>query len=97
MRVKYSTNWMGPLNREWIEKNGRQWAGGRIDVHGDVPEYTELGIRIMRGEDWRRFTYWLNDFVTPEIWTTEQLVMAYELYNTKIVLWEDNGDELQNL
>ena len=93
MRVSYSLNWMGPLNKAWIEKNGKHWAGGRIDVSGDVPEYTELGIDMMRGEDWRRFTYWLDDFVTPEIWTTEQLVQAYEFNNPKIRWYGGEADE----
>ena len=94
MKVSYSLNWMGPVNKTWIEKNGKQWAGGRIDVRGDdVPEYTELGIRMMRGEDWRLFTYWLDDFVTPEIWTTEQLVQAYEFNNPKIRWYGGEADE----
>ena len=89
MRVKYSTNWMGPLNKEWIEKNGKQWAGGRIDVYGDdVPEYTELGLGVMKGEDWRKFTVWLERLTTPEIWTTDQLVQAYEFHNPKITWWK---------
>ena len=93
MRVSYSTNWMGPVNKAWIEKNGKQWAGGRIDVHGDVPEHTELGLRIMRIEDWWHFTRWLDHFVTPEIWTTEQLVQAYEFHNPKIRWYGGEADE----
>jgi len=32
--ISYSTNWMGPINRDWIAKNGDCWAAGRIDVLG---------------------------------------------------------------
>ena len=33
--IDYSTNWMGPLNQEWLLKNGSNWAGGRIDIRGE--------------------------------------------------------------
>ena len=85
MKVRYSTNWMGPINTQWIKDYGDDWSGGRIDVYGDdVPEHTELGIRIMKTVDWRRFTAWLEGLTTPEIWTTEQLVKAYEFHNPQI-------------
>ena len=90
MKVRYSTNWMGPANLKWIEENGKDWSVGRIDVYGDdVPEYTELGLNMMKSKDWVRFTRWLEGgFTTPEIWTTEQLVQAYEFNNPKITWWE---------
>ena len=94
MKVRYSTNWMGPINKEWIEDNGDDWCAGRIDVYGDdVPEYTELGLNIMKSKDWVRFTRWIEGITTPEIWTTEQLVQAYEFHNPKIVWFGEKGDD----
>ena len=86
--IHYSTNWMGPVRREWTMDGktyqGSDWAGGRIDVSGDVEPYTELGLRLMRREDWYRFTHWLDSFTTETLWTTEQLVEEYEKTNPKI-------------
>ena len=94
MKVRYSLNWMGPINKAWIEKNGNGWSVGRIDVYGDdVPEYTELGLDMMKSKDWVRFTRWIEGITTPEIWTTEQLVQAYEFHNPKIVWFGEKGDD----
>ena len=89
MKVRYSTNWMGPIQLKWIHENGRDWAAGRIDVHGDdVPEYEEIGLPLMKVKDWTRFTRWVERLTTPEIWTLEQLVKSYEFHNPKIT-WFD--------
>ena len=91
MRVKYSTNWMGPIQAKWIKENGKDWAAGRIDIYGDgVPEYEEIGLSIMKGKDWVRFTKWVEQLTTPEIWTHDQIIQAYEFHNPKITWWKEH-------
>ena len=97
MRARYSTNWMGPINAEWIKRNGDHWCSGRIDVYGDdVPDYTELHLPTMHNEDWNTFTKWLDNLTTPEVWDLEDIVRAYEAYNPKIT-WFDWSMEIKDV
>ena len=62
MTVSYSTNWMGPINSEWIARHGTGWSSGRIDCRGTGldPMYgDEIGLRPMRTADWRSLGVWL--------------------------------------
>ena len=87
--IHYSTNWMGPINTGWIKENGTDWSGGRIDVFGDGIEPTEIGLPVMKTEDWRRFTPWLDKFTTVErVWTLDEIVKEYETTNPKITWWK---------
>ena len=61
------------------------WSGGRIDVYGTGEPYgDELGLPIMHGEDYARFSVWLRKFKTETMWTLNQLVEEYEKTNPKI-------------
>lgn len=113
--IRYSTNWMGPININWYQKRGltkivtktltedsvfsdkkkgdivsyteitEHWSGGRIDVYGTGDPYgDELGLPIMRGEDYVRFSIWLDTVKTETMWTLKQLVEEYEKTNPKI-------------
>jgi len=95
MPVRYNTNWMGPINMEWIRKNGEGWSTGRIDCSGTGlgPYGDELSLSPMKSEDWGRFGDWLWDFETNELWTLQQLVTEYEKTNPTIT-WLKN--ELYN-
>jgi hypothetical protein len=85
MYRKYSTNWMGPINYDWIQKNGDHWAAGRIDVYGGEESYPdEIALPIMHSEDWTNLTSWLDGFKTKELLNLEQLVAEYEKTNSKI-------------
>lgn len=95
--ITYSTNWMGPINRKWIEENGNGWAAGRIDIFGDIitnGEYLEIGLPMMDKHDWNNFTRWLEGdydskgFETETVWTLDQLVEEYEKTNPKITWWK---------
>jgi len=91
--VRYSTNWMGPINTEWIKKHGEGWAAGRIDVYGINDQYPdELALPPMKNSDWSRFTNWLDDFETEEKWTLRMLVWEYEKTNPPIT-WLRREDE----
>ncbi len=88
MTVSYSTNWMGPINSEWIARHGTGWSSGRIDCRGTGldPMYgDEIGLRPMRTADWRRLGDWLDGFTSPAMLSLEELVTEYEKTNPKIV------------
>lgn len=84
--INYSTNWMGPINPNWLKTHGKGWAAGRIDirVNEDDPYGSEIGLPIMSVEDWNRFSVWLRGFTTEEVYTLKQLVSEYEENNPKI-------------
>ena len=72
------------------------YAGGRIDVYGtDDPYGTELGLDVMHGEDYNKFSNWLDDFKTETIWTFAQIVEEYQKTNPKI-RWASELTEKQN-
>lgn len=87
--IRYSTNWMGPINKAWYINRGLEpwtYSAGRIDCRGgDLGRYgTEIGLDPMLGEDWVRFSEWLSTVETDALWTLEQLVEQYEKTNPKI-------------
>lgn len=81
---------MGPINHDWIAKNGAEWAAGRIDVSGTEEFWgTEIGVPPMHYEDWRRFSDWLWDFQTRKVYSLDELVEEFEVENPKIT-WFKN-------
>ena len=65
---------------------------GRIDVRGtDNPYGDELGLPMMRSEDWNRFGDWLSGFRTETMWKLNQLVEEYEKTNPKIRWWDEDA------
>lgn len=86
----YSSNWMGPLNKEWIEEHGEQWSGGRIDIYHPSFSYNdETGLPIMRNEDYRMFSLWLRDFVSEEQMNFDELREEYEKFNPKLRVFKE--------
>lgn len=81
--IHYSTNLMGPINLEWIKKNGDNWSSGRIDVYGDRYE-SEMGLPPMDWKDWDQFSQWLDKFKSEKPLRLEELVKLYEETNSKI-------------
>lgn len=87
--IRYSTNWMGPVNYDWISKNGEHWAGGRIDIYGTDSEYPdEYALRIMHSEDWGRLSNWLDALETETQLSYEELIAEYEKTNPAIRWWK---------
>lgn len=85
MSYYYSTNWMGPVNLDWIKEHGKGWSAGRIDIYGDGLAYPdEVGLPPIKSEDWNRFSDWLDTVETDEMWNLRQLVTEYEKTNPKI-------------
>ena len=126
IKVRYSTNCMGPWHLEWYRKRGltqkvsrvlekdspfsdkkagdvieyeeitEHYAGGRIDFwnpYNNSFYSNEMGVPLMRAEDWNSFSQWLDKFETYEVLTLEQLTNEYEKTNPPIRWWieKDNG------
>jgi hypothetical protein len=88
---------MGPISKQWYDKRNLElwsYAAGRIDCRGtDLGRYgAEIGVDPMLGEDWVRFSKWLETFETDFMWNLEDLVGFYERNNPKIRWWKEcNG------
>lgn len=67
----------------------QEYCGGRIDCRGDDlgPYGDEIGLDVMKAEDWYRFSKWLDTVETDAMWTMEELVEMYEKTNPKIEWW----------
>ena len=94
-KVRYSTNWMGPVSLNWysdrgLDYNTEPYSCGRIDVRGgDLGPYgDELGVPPIRSEDWKRLSDWLDTFETDEMWEFRQVVWLYEKENPPIRWYE---------
>jgi len=85
--LRYSTNWMGPINSDWIQKNGNRWAGGRIDVYGGGDYPDEIGLPIMHADDYGHFSEWLDSFTSIDMWTLEELVHLFEKQTKATIRW----------
>lgn len=69
------------------------WSGGRIDVYGTGDPYNqEIGLPIMRDDDYRRFSKWLSDLRTEKMLSLNELVSMYEETNPKIEWWKDESN-----
>lgn len=97
MKVRYSTNWMGPVSLNWytergLDYNTEQYSTGRIDFWNPYDEDAmypdEMGVPPMRQEDWNRFSEWLDTFETDDVWEFCQLVWLYEKENPPIRWYE---------
>jgi len=78
---------MGPINSDWIQKNGNHWAGGRIDVYGSEEYPDEIGLPIMHVEDYGKFSEWLDSFTSIAMWTLEELVLLFEKQTKIHIRW----------
>ena len=93
----YSTNCMGPVNKDWFEKRGidpdqEHWAGGRIDIDGlNEREFYagkhEYSLPIMDGLSWNLFSDWLENYETEDLKTFEQLVNEFETDTDHYIRW----------
>lgn len=87
--IYYSTNWMGPIHQGWIEENGEDWSGGRIDIYGDGlgPYGEEIGLPLMKSHDWVDFSVWLDCFCTEKVYTLEELLKEYYKEGNPKITW----------
>jgi len=82
--ITYSTNWMGPINNDFIKKYGENWAGGRIDIYTGGPYPEEYSLPIMSVEDWNSFSEWIHTLKTETIWSYDNIIEEYEKTHSKI-------------
>ena len=82
--LSYSTNWMGPVNLDWTEKNGDHWAAGRIDVYGKGEYPDEIGLPLMHKDDWHSFSECIDTVKSENMLSLEQLVEMYEQKHSPI-------------
>jgi len=89
MAIQYSTNWMGPINSDWIAKHGEHWAAGRIDIY-DVPgeHYPlEYSLPPMHVEDWNALSDWLDTLETKELLSFEELILGFQWATKTEIRW----------
>lgn len=96
MTVRYSTNWMGPINKQWyIDRGLEPWtySAGRIDCRGTgLGKYgDEIGLDPMTNESWVSFSQWLSTVETDAMWNLKELVEQYEKTNPKIEWYENES------
>ena len=98
MKIRYSTNWMGPVSLNWYKERGidydtEPYSAGRLDFHNPTIDSIypdEMAVPPMRSEDWNRFGDWLDTFSSDEVLTLQQTVVEYEQTNPKIRWWKEN-------
>ena len=69
------------------------YSCGRIDIYGlDEEEYWcgkhEYSVAPMRSEDWNRFSAWLYEMQTEELWSYEKLIEHFQYYNKADIRWD---------
>ena len=82
----YSTNCMIPINMKWLEENGDQWAGGRIDIHGG-PSMQEFSMPIMAMGDWIELQNFCDNFRTRVQYDFSKFIKKFEEYLNRNVRW----------
>lgn len=87
--ITYLTNWMGPINSDWIKENGEHWAAGRIDIYGVPGEHypIEYSLSPMNTEDWNAFSEWLDDYETEHLRSLDGLVSDFESTTRTEIRW----------
>ena len=81
----YRSNYMGPINKEFIATHGENWAGGRIDCRCDDikdPDYDrygqEIGIPTMNLTHYNILSKWLENLRTDRLLTEEELYALFK-------------------
>ena len=92
----YYLNWCGPINMKWLEENGTQWSGGRIDVADGSTFGSEYTVRPILSEDWYAWGEWMNSLETDEVLTFNQLVDQFIEQGGELRWWLDAGFEYKD-
>jgi len=94
-------NRMGPCNSKWIDENGRDWAGGRVDLDCDNekdPNYDRYGVEysapVMREKDWYELGEWLGNQAWKDMPSREQVFRGFELAVGRSIEYFRTDDEL---
>lgn len=68
--IKYYLVWQGPINKNWIDKNGGDWCAGRIDVqeYADLSMYTDEQLDNMSEDEYLslyKLSPWGEEIAVP--------------------------------
>jgi len=85
----YFLNYMGPINMDWIKKNGSGWRAGRIDVDGPSPD--EYAVNVMDADSWVLFGDWLFNLTTETKLEFQELVTRFEAEAGHRIVWHRDG------
>jgi hypothetical protein len=94
--IHYSTNWMGPIDIGWYERNNIDhekisYSGGRIDIRDDTKAgydgWDEYSLAPMRTEDWNNFSDWLEDYASEELVSLEDILEDYRQDTGLVIRW----------
>ena len=95
--ISYSTNYMGPISTLWYEERNttENWYGGRIDIYGlDEREYycglSEYPLPVMDEPSWSKFQDWLDNYISEELTSYEDLITMFEKETKHKIRWADD-------
>ena len=78
------------FDKEIEYKTYEPWYGGRIDIYGGLYFPDEVGLPIMSGESYGRFSRWLEKYSSEEVKTFEELRELFELEeNFKLIIFDE--------
>lgn len=70
------------MNQKWIDKNGDNWAAGRVECIDEDEYYgysnREYGLIIDR-KDWRKFDTFLRNYSSPSLQSLDDLIQYSKL------------------
>lgn len=70
------------MNQDWIDKNGSNWAAGRVECFDSENSYGYSNreyFLMIDGKDWNKFDDYLRSINTGELKTLDELIEMSEL------------------
>jgi len=93
--ISYSINWMGPINKKWIEEHGACWSTGRIDIRDSSKDgydgWDEYSLAPMHTEDWNALSNFLDRLKGETVMPYDSLIMLFEAEYGKKIRWESEN------
>ena len=72
------------------EEITQHWSGGRIDIYGTESAFPEeIGLPVMLGKDWNRFSKWLDSYKTETVETLDQILESYYNDGNPTITWDE--------
>jgi len=90
----YFLNKVGPLDYDWIRKNGSGWITGRVECECDdiedegySPQGREFPTGLMHENDWASMSAWAAKLRTKEVLTREEFIEMYQRAKGRKIRW----------